>query len=88
MNNSTGSPIITFTLEIHPTHEWQLQIQSGILPKEHHILQCLPVFLRSVSEVRQVTNVIDNCMFYKGICDAKYQPLIIKHKGQFHDFSG
>ena len=44
--NDVGSPIITFTIEIHATHEWQLKLPSGILSRDHHdLLQALPLRL-------------------------------------------
>ena len=51
--NKVGSPIITFTIEIQATHEWQLKLPSGVLEKEHHhLLQALPVCLRTVADVK------------------------------------
>ena len=80
--------MITFAIEINATHEWQLRIPSSILPKGHDVLQFLPIFLRLVCEVRQVTDAIDSCKLCKGKYDAKCGPLIEKYKGQFYDFTG
>ena len=40
-------------IEIQATHEWQLKLPSGVLEKEHHhLLQALPVCLRTVADVK------------------------------------
>ena len=87
--NNVGSPIITFTIEIHATHEWQLKLPFGILSRDHHdLLQALPVHLRSVSDVKLVTDLINACKNCKGIDEEKYETLIEKQKGRFYDYSG
>jgi len=81
--NNFGSPMNTFTIEIHATHEWQLKLPSGVLEKEqHHLLQFLPLCLRTVTDVKVVTDLISRCKNCQGICDEKYGFLIEKQKGR------
>ena len=50
--NNYSSPIITFTIEIHHSHRWFLHHSYGFILKHRHpILQSLPTYLYSGSEI-------------------------------------
>ena len=51
--NNYSSPIITFTIEIHHSHRWFLHHSYGFILKHRHpLLQSLPTYLYSGSEIK------------------------------------
>ena len=87
--NRTGSPVISFTIEILVNFEWLLRIPQGILDwKNHPMLMQLPLHIKTVSDAMKIINEIDNAKHCDGINDPKFHQLVIKHKGRFFDRCG
>lgn len=78
-----------FTIEITPSFDWTLRTPFGMLQRDSHsILSSTPKHLCTVENVLQVIDLFRVNKVCSGIDDAKFQPVIAKHKGVFMDRTG
>ena len=78
-----------FTIEITPSFGWILRTPFGELQRHtHSILSSTPKHLCTVEDVLQVIDLFRVNKVCSGIDDAKFQPVIAKHKGVFMDRTG
>ena len=87
--NRTGSPVISYIVEILVNCEWLLRIPQGILDwKNHPVLMQLPLHIKTIDDVKKVTDEIDFAKHCDGINDPKFDQLVTMYKGRFFDHSG
>ena len=82
--NRTGSPVISFTIEILVNFEWLLRIPQGILDwKNHPMLMQLPLHIKTVDDAMKIINEIDNAKHCDGIMIQNFISLSSNKKEGF-----
>lgn len=86
---ASNPPMAYMTVKVFsstPENNWNLHIGHKLISKHH--INCLPLTIRSISDLYTILNAIDRCNLCNGSSDKKYTPLIESHNGNFHDQYG
>ena len=81
--------MINYTIEILLDHHWALRIPQGVISWQNHpVLKELPVFVNSLDDLKKIAETITFSKRCPEINDPKFDVVVRKHKGRFHDHSG